>query len=241
MTWGFGSDSSIIKLSRFVQSGSFSHNHDGNHAKLEAKIIVQEYETLLKNDLSSCPKKLLAQTLNNIDPDVAKCLPPTRYLLKRSYFVRPHFEKKKAMDEGGVSYPLDKVIIPKSIRDYKKQDFLLFDSFVDSNTRILCFGLFEKLYFLKSQRNWCADGTFKVVPKGWKQLYVFFYLIFQFLISIKLLKKFKFFLILIKDLFIICNTLGLGFYEDGNFVPPLFSLSMTNIAERYLTHLKKKS
>lgn len=52
------------------------------------------------------------------------------------------------------------------------ENFLLFDSGYGDRSRLVIFGTRESLEWLRQNRHWLADGTFKVAPAIFMQLYV---------------------------------------------------------------------
>ena len=53
----------------------------------------------------------------------------------------------------------------------KGESFLLFDSSVGYNSRIIMFATPKMFSILRDSQRWYADGTFKVVPQQFYQLY----------------------------------------------------------------------
>ena len=53
----------------------------------------------------------------------------------------------------------------------KGESFLLFDSGVGDNSRIIIFATPKMFSILRDSQRWYADGTFKVVPQQFYQLY----------------------------------------------------------------------
>ena len=62
-----------------------------------------------------------------------------------------------------------------SLDEYKKlasgENFLLFDSDIGDDNRILIFGTDRTVSLLAQSPNWFMDGTFSVVPELFFQLY----------------------------------------------------------------------
>ena len=64
------------------------------------------------------------------------------------------------------------IIIPEKYKSTSKgQQFLLYDSGIHQTNRLLIFGTHQMLNLLRDTSNWYADGTFKVVPIQFYQLY----------------------------------------------------------------------
>ena len=53
----------------------------------------------------------------------------------------------------------------------KGESFLLFDSGVGDNSRIIIFATPKMFSILRDSQRWYADGTFNVVPQQFYQLY----------------------------------------------------------------------
>ena len=79
----------------------------------------------------------------------------------------------QADNDGGVvpNYrSLEELVIPNKLLQRNDGDFLLFDS-GPGEGRILLFGAASNLVALRNAEVWGSDGTFKVCPRLWIQVY----------------------------------------------------------------------
>jgi hypothetical protein len=141
-----------------------NHNHIQDPADIEKRKVVQN----IKNSATSTQNstsQILAESLV-ISPSVSVKLPKIK-VLKRTI----QRQRQKANKAPENLENLEHLIIPREYTlTMKGEEFLLYDS-GQSNDRILLFSTKFNLDILSQAQHWFADGTFKVVPKLFGQLY----------------------------------------------------------------------
>ena len=112
------------------------------------------------------PQQILGQELQQLSQQAAVQMVPIRHIRRN---IRRVKQKKNAVHP----LPVDRTFeIPeeyKSLADGEK--FLLYNSGCDDPNRILIFGTERTLNLIKDSQHWFMDGTFKVVPELFFQLY----------------------------------------------------------------------
>ena len=80
--------------------------------------------------------------------------------------------QKSLAEKFDNSASADQIIIPEKYKlSIKGEQFLLYDSEINDTNRLLVFGTRKMLTILRDSSSWYADGTFKVVPSQFFQLY----------------------------------------------------------------------
>jgi hypothetical protein len=141
-----------------------NHNHIQDQADIEKRKVIQN----LKNAALSTQNtttRILADSLI-LNPSVSSKLPKLKSLKRTIQRQREISNKAPGNPEN-----LRELIIPLEFTlTLKNEEFLLFDS-GPSDNRILIFSTKFNLNQLSQSEHWYADGTFKVVPKLFWQLY----------------------------------------------------------------------
>jgi len=144
---------------------SSEHTHSGNGATSLATKAVSEMKDKM-NDIGATPSSSQGSVAVNLDPHVLMAL-PKRSLLNRT--LQCHRAKHMRRDDGSGCLPPP----PKDTNfDVPERfaDMILFDSGSGSD-RLIMMGCPELLDGLARAKLWLADGTFKVVPTMFFQLY----------------------------------------------------------------------
>jgi hypothetical protein len=150
---------------RVVSDRRPDHNHEGNIATSLARKAVGEMK-LAVVDLMATPSSSQATVVANLDDHVLMALP------KRSTLNRALQRRKKAVmtdGNGGIKLPAAPIDLSFDIPD-RFADMVLFDS-GPGGDRLIMIGSVELLDSLARADLWLADGTFKVVPNVFFQLY----------------------------------------------------------------------
>jgi hypothetical protein len=66
-----------------------------------------------------------------------------------------------------------KLTLMKSRKKPTGELFFLYDSGNDNNNRIIMFGTARNIALLNEFLHWCVDGTFKVAPQFFTQVYTY--------------------------------------------------------------------
>ena len=86
--------------------------------------------------------------------------------------IKRTIRRQKCSENFTISALPEEISIPEKFKiTLKGQQFLLFDSGIGDVERLLKFGTTQMLALLRDSNSWFADGTFKVVPSQFFQLY----------------------------------------------------------------------
>lgn len=141
------------------------HTHQGNIATSLARIAVgQMKETMTQ--LMATPSSSQAAVSSTLDDHVLMAL-PRKSLLNRT--MQRKRQKVNAAANGGALLPPIPVDLTFDVPEIYKE-MVLFDSGPGQN-RLILMGCRELLDGLARADIWLADGTFKVVPNQFFQLY----------------------------------------------------------------------
>lgn len=154
------------------------HNHPANPADVQKqKGIAEMKERAAATDAP--PRRLIGEMMGNLTDETLTNL-PQRSALRRT------IQRKRKRDDAFPPLPLnlEDIEIPEQFREVlvggTQVRFLLHDTGDADNDaeeeenrlkRIILFGTDEMLRFMTANSNWMADGTFKVAPQLFFQLY----------------------------------------------------------------------
>lgn len=141
------------------------HNHEGNMATALSRKAVSEMKTKMA-EVMATPRSSQAAVSASLDDNVLMAL-PKRALLNRT--MQRQRQRLHITANGGIQLPPIPVDLTFDIPDMFTQ-MVLFDSGPGQN-RIILMGCQELLDGLARADIWLADGTFKVVPTLFFQLY----------------------------------------------------------------------
>jgi hypothetical protein len=143
---------------------TYKDNH--NHEPDPTRKSVSEFKEKLKSD-SLCGVKIcnvLQNAKSTVSTDVLECLPSTSALKQMIY---RHKKKQNVIKE-----PTDLSFeINTEHTKIRNENFILKDHTFDTNKRILLMSTSNMISILSRATYWLVDGTFKVVPNMFKQLY----------------------------------------------------------------------
>lgn len=148
---------------KVVRVNNGEHNHEGCIAKYRAKAAVCKMKALT-NATTGGPSAIQGAVSADLPDDVLMALPRKSTLTRT---LRRH-RQKEFCSGSNIATPLPTDLlfeIPGRFRN-----FVLFDSGPDP-LRLLIFGNTDLLHGLARSDLWLADGTFKVVPALYFQLY----------------------------------------------------------------------
>jgi len=148
-----------------LESHKNKHNHLPDQSRIEARLVLQNVKELATSSQLST-QQIVAQSTMSIEPSVAAKLPSTS-LMKRA------IQKKRKIDTSAPPNPkkLTDLILPHEYQiTVNGESFLIFDS-GPADDRIIIFATNQFLNQLAQSDHWFADGTFKVVPKLFYQLF----------------------------------------------------------------------
>ena len=142
------------------------HNHVVNVGEVEAKETI----TIIKERAANSrdpPRFLIHQAQATITNEGLAEMP-------KYTSIQRTIERKRKRDGNNVINPRNvaEIHVPNELRETLRGDnFLLFDSGEDDVDRFFIFGTERNLDLLETKTNWFADGTFKVAPNLFYQLY----------------------------------------------------------------------
>lgn len=142
------------------------HNHESNREKVMAKNAVGKMKERM-NEATTTPGACQAAVIVDLPPSVLMAL-PGKSLINRTLNRHRHRLRNRDVARALPPLPTDAMFEVPAL--YK--EFLLYDSMETSNeSRFLIFGDRQLLQWLRNSNCWFADGTFKVVPSLFYQLY----------------------------------------------------------------------
>lgn len=151
---------------QIINENDPEHNHDINPDRIKARIAIQEMKINMRNNLVS-PSNVIGSVLLGLQNPVLLHLP------KRQSLKRTLQRTRSAAEITNDSQTFPRVPRDMSF-DIPTQfaQFILFDSGANQPTdRIIILGCKELLDGLTRSSLWIADGTFKVCPSLFFQLY----------------------------------------------------------------------
>lgn len=151
---------------KVVRRNNEEHNHEGNIATSLARKAVGAMKKKSAEVLAG-PSAIQATVSATLAPNVLMALPKRASLHRQ---LRRHKSKLRSLEMDGES------TIPSCPKDLDFEipprfaEFVLFDSGPGAD-RLLLLGCSELLAGLSRASTWLADGTFKVVPSLFFQMY----------------------------------------------------------------------
>ena len=141
-----------------------------NHAADVEEIVALETQANLRKralDTMEQPRQIFQAVVRDMSIQVASKLPSYRAIQRKIERVR------KA---GGVQLPNPTTLAEIETNTYQRlthdgSQFLLWDSGKEDVERIVMFATQENLQRLHASQTWLGDGTFKVAPRVFFQLY----------------------------------------------------------------------
>ncbi|XP_072157114.1 LOW QUALITY PROTEIN: uncharacterized protein [Bemisia tabaci] len=143
-----------------------THLHLPDHAAVEAMQIVQNIRELAAEQPNARPSDVIRTGIGNVEEEVSVKLPEENHL-KRMVTRRQNKERPRLPGPNTVNF---EITAPYD-RTRSDQLFLLYDSGREGANRTLIFSTSENLRILAASDTLLTDGTFKVVPRQFLQLY----------------------------------------------------------------------
>ena len=145
--------------------------NEHTHPPSETKCEVVRLKSLIKDRAETTrdtPQQILADTLANASETAAINLP-------RIENLRRTIRSQRQDDAAQPAQPADRAAVPAIPFPYNEtlngEQFLLYDSGVGDIARILIFATNQSVQLLATSEDWFGDGTFKVCPEIFFQLY----------------------------------------------------------------------
>jgi len=130
--------------------------------------VATEITAASKEDPGKGPTEIIESKIRDLPQQVVAKLPQRAALKRRINRVRQaNFpQNPKTLEELGE-------LPPEFRRTMKKDSFLLYDSYEDDpeEPRIIVFSTRENLRKLGKSKTWYSDGTFKVCPSSFAQIF----------------------------------------------------------------------
>ena len=157
-----------VRLSPFDELLDEIHEH--THAPSQTECQVTKVKAAIKRraeETEETTQQILGTELRNISDGVAANLPSLETLRRNVRYSRQdrNMPPTPARREGIRD-------LPQAYRTTTNGDpFLVYDSGVGDEKRIFIFASQDALQFLADSKHWYANGTFKVCPEIFFQLY----------------------------------------------------------------------
>ena len=142
------------------------HTHPANPSKPKMQErIAQMKENALKSQVAS--RSLIGAACEELENEGRSLMPSTSTLSRNIRRWRQKEEKAPPIPKTRIGY-----VIPEEFACLQNGErFLLYDSGMEDENRMLIFGTIAGLHDLERHTNWACDGTFKVCPETFYQLY----------------------------------------------------------------------
>ena len=136
------------------------HNHDISTGKPDARLVLKNIKELSD---SNTPTVAVATAIQPITDNIATqlALPSKEHLVLTAQRARKQREQVLPVSPATRSFEIPELF----------KNFIRLDSGQNDHERIVLFGDPEMLRVLETSNFWLADGTFKVTPKMFCQLY----------------------------------------------------------------------
>ena len=172
---GYAVTDGKVPGSAIVRTGDHASHCEPSASKQDVAAIRHAVISTAGGSAGVTPVRAVAECIGGAGSSVLQAL-PTSASLKRSAQNAAFRARKKAQADGEAGFfanynSLEELRIPPSIISRRDGDeFLLYDS-GPGEGRILLLGTQDNVRALQSASVWGADGTFKVCPRLWAQLY----------------------------------------------------------------------
>ena len=144
--------------------------NEHTHAPSQTEVEVTKVKSRIKRKATTTletPQQILGTELRNISEGAAASLPGISTLRRNIRKVRENFDTPPN--------PATREEIPELPEQYQLtvngEQFMIFDSGIGDHERMFIFASELGLKFLAESEHWYADGTFKVSPELFFQLY----------------------------------------------------------------------
>ena len=139
-----------------------------------ARAVVATVKRVAVEQPAATTHQVLAASVRGAPEEVLAQLNSKKTLKRAAQRARQADRKKRLVGSGEGSAPNDRsrqeLHIPPHMAEFNGESFLRFDS-GPGNDRIVIFGSSASAEFLSKCKTWGADGTFKVAPAIFAQLY----------------------------------------------------------------------
>ncbi|KAB0801401.1 hypothetical protein PPYR_01533 [Photinus pyralis] len=155
----------VITVNNFVSSSNNDHNHNADAAQLEANKVMQKIKEDAENTRDT-PQFIVSQASAGLGNAVAAKLPTVNNIKRTIRNVRVRENVAPAIPRHR-----EEIIFPEEFTITTNGELFLLHDSGPVNDRILIFSTARNINLLAMSQHWYADGTFKVVPPLFLQLY----------------------------------------------------------------------
>lgn len=142
------------------------HTHGPDVGSAKSQQLKQTMKRRAE-DTQETPQQILTQTVEQVSEVTASQMPATRSIRRAIRRWRQHHGNPLPVPPSRAD-----MLIPEEYTcTTNGEPFLLFDSGHGDNERVLIFSTQSNLQLLRENGHWFMDGTFKVVPEVFFQLY----------------------------------------------------------------------
>lgn len=150
---------------RIVSNKDEEHTHQGNTSTSMARLAVAQMKEKMC-ETSATPAAVVGLVSRQLDDHILQALPKPSSLARS---LQRHRKAALANNDDGAVLPPPPADTNFDVPQ-RFSDLILYDSGKDGN-RVIIFGSHDLLDGLARAKLWLADGTFKVVPSIFFQLY----------------------------------------------------------------------
>lgn len=145
------------------------HNHESELCQVECRKVVNNIKAKALSSMANT-SQIISECTRNLPRSVCVSMPSLQSIKRTIQNVR---HRNNQVPLNPIS--LEELVIPERYRTtHTNHNFYMFDN--HSANRIIIFSTIENLQLLKENKNWFCDGTFKVCPNLFSQLYTIHFL-----------------------------------------------------------------
>ena len=153
-----------------------AHNHLPQPDRATSEQVRSDMKQQALDQPAAKIGKLLADSLKDVSKEAMPTIPTNDNLKRVAWFARKEDRsKRQRLGEGpeDANYKsLSTLVFDEALLRVGEESFLLYDDGKDmGDERIVIFGTKAMLEVMKDAEIWFADGTFKVAPSLWQQVY----------------------------------------------------------------------
>lgn len=148
--------------SHIVQKSSDDHNHGPNPSRKPVRDFIENMKKAAESEMKVC--KIIQTSKASVPSSVVECLPSTSALKQTIY---RHRRKKDVVKEPNDIF----FKINESLTSFDGENFVIKDCIFEENKRVILMSTLNLMTILSKSTYWILDGTFKVAPSLFTQLY----------------------------------------------------------------------
>ncbi|KAF7685046.1 hypothetical protein CDIK_4205 [Cucumispora dikerogammari] len=138
------------------------HSHDSNELKVKKNILMAKLKDRIINTKENS-RNIITDMLSKTEENLLIAIPPISYLVDKSTRIR---------NNGFERFQPDYEDFPDSLKKtMRKETFLQFDSGIECPNRVVLFYSLPTIEYLKKSDVIMMDGTFKICPPSFYQIY----------------------------------------------------------------------